>query len=108
MKQTFFWKCIFLSSLAQVTQLSATEVVLPLSGIHTGEDPELFTMLTTSPQGTHYTLRGEFTLKDFLGLSIHKPGGAFRNLEGNLTFTGSSPLAVLNFTNLQQIGRAHV
>lgn len=101
MKQTFFWKCIFLSSLAQVTQLSATEVVLPLSGIHTGEDPELFTMLTTSPQGTHYTLRGEFTLKDFLGLSIHKPGGAFRNLEGNLTFTGSSPLAVLNFTNLQ-------
>ncbi|WP_349821302.1 polymorphic outer membrane protein middle domain-containing protein [Chlamydia abortus] len=101
MKQTFFWKLVFLSSLAPLTQLSATEVVLPLSGIHTGEDPELFTMLTTSPQGTQYTLRGEFTLKDFLGLSIHKPGGAFRNLEGNLTFTGSSPLAVLNFTNLQ-------
>ncbi|SYX08697.1 Polymorphic membrane protein F,chlamydial polymorphic outer membrane protein repeat,Autotransporter beta-domain [Chlamydia poikilotherma] len=108
MKQMFFWKFVLLSSLTQLTQvsrLSGTEIILPLSGIHTGEDPELFTMLTTSPQGTNYTLRGEFTLKDFLGYSIHKSGGAFRNLEGNLTFTGSTPLATLNFTNLQLGGQ---
>ncbi|BAE81573.1 polymorphic outer membrane protein A Family [Chlamydia felis Fe/C-56] len=104
MKQMFFWKFVILSSLTQlarVSYLSGAEIILPLSGIHTGEDPELFTMLTTSPSGTSYTLRGEFTLKDFSGNSIHKSGGAFRNLEGNLTFIGTTPLATLNFTNLQ-------
>ncbi|AAP04957.1 polymorphic outer membrane protein middle domain-containing protein [Chlamydia caviae] len=107
MKQMFFWKFALLSSLTQLAYTShlSAEVTLPLSGTHAGEDLELFTMLTTSPQGTNYTLRGEFTLKDFLGNNIHKSGGAFCNSEGNLTFTGSSPLAILNFTNLQLGGQ---
>ncbi|WP_348663745.1 polymorphic outer membrane protein middle domain-containing protein [Chlamydia vaughanii] len=100
MKQMFFWKCLIFSSLIQASHLSATEIVLPLSGTHSGEDPEIFTMLTISPQGTNYTLRGEFILHDFFGSGIHKCGGAFRNLAGNLTFSSTSPLAAIKFKNL--------
>ncbi|WP_284442448.1 polymorphic outer membrane protein middle domain-containing protein [Chlamydia gallinacea] len=102
MQRMSFGKFLLFSLLAQIIHLSATaEVILPLSGEHSGEDPELFTMLTTSPQGTNYTLRGEFVLRDFSGSDIHKSGGAFCNLEGSLIFSASSPLAVLKFKNLQ-------
>lgn len=101
MQHMSFGKFLLFSLLTQIVRLSAAEVVLPLSGAHSGEDPELFTMLTTSPLGTNYTLRGEFLLRDFSGADIHKSGGAFCNLEGPLVFSSSSPLAVLKFKNLK-------
>ncbi len=98
MKQTVFQKALFFSLLS--TSSSFANLVLPLSGTRSGEDPELFTMLTTSPQGTNYTLRGEFLLCNYSPSSNQKQGGAFCNLEGNLTFSGTTPLSSLIFRSL--------
>lgn len=101
MRHMSFGKFLLFSLLAQILHVSAAEIVIPLSGVHSGEHLELFTMLTTSPHGTNYTLRGEFSLQDFPGANIHKSGGAFCNLEGHLIFSATSPLATLRFKNLQ-------
>ncbi|EQM63240.1 autotransporter beta-domain protein [Chlamydia ibidis 10-1398/6] len=94
------WNFFLFSSLITVSQASGAEVILPLSGTFTGEQAELFTMLTTAPQGTRYIIRSDLTLCDFSGLHIHENGGAFRNLEGGLSLIGTTPLARLTFKHL--------
>ncbi|AAD18679.1 Omp11 [Chlamydia pneumoniae TW-183] len=100
MKQMRLWGFLFLSSFCQVSYLRANDVLLPLSGIHSGEDLELFTLRSSSPTKTTYSLRKDFIVCDFAGNSIHKPGAAFLNLKGDLFFINSTPLAALTFKNI--------
>ncbi|SPN73658.1 Polymorphic membrane protein F,chlamydial polymorphic outer membrane protein repeat,Autotransporter beta-domain [Chlamydia serpentis] len=100
MKQIRLWGFLFLSSFCQVSYLTASDIVLPLSGTHSGENPELFTLCSSSLTKTTYFLRKDFIACDFLGNSIHKPGAAFLNLQGDLFFINSTPLGSLTFKNI--------
>ncbi|ANH78334.1 polymorphic outer membrane protein middle domain-containing protein [Candidatus Chlamydia sanziniae] len=95
-----FWRLIFFSLSIQVSYVIANEVFLPLSGIHSGEDPQLFTLISSSPNQTTYSIRKDLILCDFPGKFFHKHGGAFRNLQGELVFTNATPFATLTFRNL--------
>lgn len=99
MRLTFFQKFLLLSLLAPISP-SIASVTLPLSGIRKGEDAEVFTILTASPSGTIYKLARGFTLCDFAGTHIDAPGGAFRNLTGDLTFTGTTLFSSLTLRNI--------
>ncbi|WP_100934589.1 polymorphic outer membrane protein middle domain-containing protein [Candidatus Chlamydia corallus] len=100
MKQIRLWGFLFISSLCPLSYLTGNDILLPLSGIHSGEDPELFTLRSSSLTKTTYSLRKDFIVCDFLGNSIHKPGAAFLNLKGDLFFINSTPLAALTFKNI--------
>nr|WP_201456710.1 polymorphic outer membrane protein middle domain-containing protein [Chlamydia sp. 17-3921] len=101
MKQPlFFWRLLLLSPIFGTPYISASDVLLPLAGTHSGEDLQLFTLLSTSSSQTTYSIGKNFTLSDFLGKNLKTPGGAFRNLQGNLFFSGATPFSSLIFKNL--------
>lgn len=104
MKPKHTLKLLPLFLLARISCLSS-EIVLPLfQGEYSGEEPDLFTMLTTSSDGTYYTLKGTVVFSNFQGKNIQKSGGAFCNREGKLTFSGSTPIANISFKNLHLDG----
>ncbi|AGW39556.1 polymorphic outer membrane protein middle domain-containing protein [Chlamydia pecorum] len=80
--------------------LAEDELLIPLTRKHSGENPQVFTFVSSSKNKTTYAILNSFTLCDFPGSQILKPGGGFRNLCGDLFFLGATPFSSLSFKNL--------
>ncbi|WP_213358014.1 polymorphic outer membrane protein middle domain-containing protein [Chlamydiifrater phoenicopteri] len=103
MMKPISWKSFLLPALLSFSNLYASTIVhdaIPLEGTKEGIDPQFFTLLTTSAEGTTYYLPRRTLFKDFLSTDDKNNGGAFRNIEGPLNFQGNSRLSSIAFQSL--------
>ena len=91
---------LLLGSLIIYAPYSFGEMELAISGHKYGKDRDTFTMISSCPEGTNYTINRKLILSDFSSINTFSSGGAFKNIAGKISFLGKHPHSAIHFKHI--------